>query len=144
MAVRVRLRVKCAVTGKEVDVIALVNSGFEALTPKLLIPIKVAEILGLWPSLPKEAFSKSVETAGGPASKYVVPKSLSVKVALEDRDTEEVPCDAMISSIEREVLISDKLAGELGIILEDIGEGVWRLKDDNPGVKRRSENRQLW
>ena len=29
-----------------------------------------------------------------------------------------------VSDIEEEVLISDKLAGRLGIILEDIGEGI--------------------
>ena len=61
VAVRVRLRVRCRLTGACVDVAALVNSGFEAFTPKLPVPAGLAEALGIWPSLPEGAFSRSVE-----------------------------------------------------------------------------------
>jgi hypothetical protein len=47
MAVRLRLRIK--VDEKNIDVIALLNSGFEAPTPQLLISIDDAKALSLWP-----------------------------------------------------------------------------------------------
>ena len=31
---------------------------------------------------------------------------------------------------EREVIISDKLASALKIAIEDIGEGIWRFRDE--------------
>ena len=144
MAIRVQLRIKCEATKRELNAVALVNSGFEAITPKLLIPVKAAEVLGLWPALPKSSFSRSVDTAGGVISTYVVPESLQVRILLEDRETDNVPCDAMISAIEKEILISDKLTSKLGAILEDVGEGIWRLRDDRPETKRYSEEPQLW
>ena len=52
MVVRVRLEMKSRCTERTLEVIALLNSGFETETPQLLVPIAVAEKLGLWPSLP--------------------------------------------------------------------------------------------
>jgi len=49
-----------------------------------------------------------------------------------------VICDVLISNLEREVLISDYLAGELGIIAEDFRIGLWRLKNDPKGKVRKS------
>ncbi len=46
MAVRVRLRVR-RVDGEAVETVALVNSGFEADSPQLLIPLGLAERLNL-------------------------------------------------------------------------------------------------
>ena len=48
MVVRIRLRIVSRV-GKEVTTSALVNSGFEAETPQLLLPRSLAYELGLWP-----------------------------------------------------------------------------------------------
>ena len=50
MAVRVRLRVE--VGGRVREVVALVNSGYEADTPQLMIPARLARELGLWPPPP--------------------------------------------------------------------------------------------
>ncbi|MEM2677300.1 MAG: hypothetical protein QXU62_01545 [Thermofilaceae archaeon] len=49
MAVRVKLRVRSLRSGREVVSSALVNSSFEAETPQLLIPRRLALELGLWP-----------------------------------------------------------------------------------------------
>ena len=57
MVVRVRLRISRE--DKGLDVIAVVNAGYEADTPQLMIPIGIAEELGLWP--PKEAFERVLE-----------------------------------------------------------------------------------
>lgn len=47
MAVRVKLRIKSLRTGRQVTTSALVNSGYEAETPQLLIPRRLAAELGL-------------------------------------------------------------------------------------------------
>ena len=45
MAVRVKLRIRARGSGRDVETIALVNSGFETATPQLLIPRRLAEAL---------------------------------------------------------------------------------------------------
>ena len=55
MAVRVKLRIKSLRSNKEVISLALVNSGFEAETPQLLIPRRLAIESGLWPP-PEDAY----------------------------------------------------------------------------------------
>ena len=66
-----------------------------------------------------------------------------VKVKVE-YDTQTVISDLVISTIENEVLIGDKLAGKLGIIVYDFAEGIWRLKSDLENIRRKSERRQIW
>jgi hypothetical protein len=143
VAVRVRLRVRSRTNGKEVRVNALVNSGFETLKPQLLIPVKVAEILGLWPQIPRDYVVRDYMTAGGPTRMYVLVDEVDVYVDIE-YPTNPVISDLVISTIEDEVLISDKLAGKLGIIVYDFAEGIWRLKTDPEEVRRKSEVREVW
>jgi len=47
MAVRVRLRILRG--DRVVKAVALVNSGYEADSPQLMIPVSLAKVLGLWP-----------------------------------------------------------------------------------------------
>ena len=68
VAVRVKLKIKSLRSNKEVISSALVNSGFEAETPQLLIPRKLAMELSLWPP-PDDAYLIEVGTAGGPVRK---------------------------------------------------------------------------
>jgi len=143
VAVRIRLRVRSKTTGRELEVIALVNSGFETVKPQLLVPTRVAELLGLWPSMPSGYSVREYMTAGGPVRNYVIPDELEVSVVIE-RPTNPVLSDLVISPIEDEILISDKLAGRLGVIVYDFGEGIWRLNTDPDEVRRRSEERQIW
>jgi len=45
---------------------ALLNTGYIGSSPEIIIPLKLAEILGLWP--PTEETKESIyDTAGGPA-----------------------------------------------------------------------------
>jgi len=136
----VKLRIKSKVSGKEVVTSALVNSGFEAETPQLLIPRALASTLELWPP-PPEAYLVEVGTAGGPVRNYLVPKAAEVIVETEDRRVGPVVCDVMISSIEYEVLISDKLGGELGIVILDL-RGKWRFSDEDK--VRETQQPQYW
>ncbi len=141
MAVRVKLKIKALKTGREALTSALVNSGFEAETPQLLIPRRLALELGLWPP-PEEAFIVEVGTAGGPVRNYLVPSAAEVYVVTRDRIVGPRKCDVMISNIEYEVLISDKLGGELGIVILDL-RGKWRFHDEEDRV-RETEPPQYW
>ncbi len=140
MAVRVRLRVRALRTGKEVITSALINSGFEAETPQLLVPRRLAHELGLWPP-PEDAYIVEVGTAGGPVRNYLIPKAVEVSVVTEDRVVGPVISDVMVSGMEYEVLVSDELGSELGIVILDL-RGKWRFRDED--VVRRTETPQHW
>jgi len=70
--------------------------------------------------------------------------ALDVWVVAGDREVGPSQADAIISPIEEEVLISDELAEELGLVLLAIGSGKWRLADDPPDMVRYSEKPQYW
>ena len=140
MAVRVRLRIRCLRSGKEAVSSALINSGFEAETPQLLIPRRLALELELWPP-PEDAYLVEVGTAGGPVRNYLVPRAVDVLVEAFDRTVGPVRCDLMISNLEYEVLVSDRLGGELGIVILDL-RGKWRFSDED--VVRETEPPQYW
>ena len=144
MAVRVKLRIKARSSGRDVEAVALVNSGFETTTPQLLIPRRLAEALGIWPEMAPEARIVTYGTAGGLVRNYFLPGALEVSLVEEDIRTETVVADAVISDIEEEVLISDKLTGRLGIILEDVAEGIYALKADPGRRPRHSYPPERW
>ena len=143
MAVRVKLSVKLRETGASLTTAALVNSGFEAETSQLLLPIGAAKELGLWPPKPGVR-TTTYDTAGGPTGVWVYPGSLLVCVLVEDVKTGEVLADAAVSPVESEVLISDKLMGALKIAIEDGAEGLWRFRFEGLNRLRRSEAPQFW
>lgn len=143
MAVRVKLKIE-TVDHKVLESVALINTGFETEKPELLLPVKAAEKLGLWPSLPPEARVEIYDTAGGPMRVYVIPKKAKATILTEDREGREVVSDIVISHTEVEILIGDKLAGEMQVVIEDPGEGIWRFKDDPPDKKRVSEKAERW
>jgi hypothetical protein len=142
LAVRVRLRIR-AKNGEETRTSALVNSGFETEKPQLLIPLRLAREIGLWPP-PPDSRIEEFETAGGPTRNYVIRDALEVSVETEDRDVGPVTCDAVISNLEFEVLINDKLGGELKIVLLDLGRGKWKFSDDPWDRMRDSSPPQFW
>lgn len=133
----VRIKVKISINEKNLETIALLNSGYEAETPQILVPIQVAEFLGLWP--PKNAIESTYETAGGPLRIWVYPRKCYVYIEEEGVKLVETNADLVVSPIADEVLINDKLIGELQIILEDAGKGLWRLRSD-PQTKIRYSN----
>ena len=137
---RIKLKVKSLKSSRDVLTSALVNSGFEAETPQLLIPRRLAADLGLWPP-PEEAVLVEVGTAGGPVRNYLIPRCIEVSAVTEDRVVGPIVADAMISSYEYEVLISDILGSELGVVILDL-RGKWRFKDEER--VRVSEPPQYW
>ena len=48
----IRLKLKLERGNKAVEVIALVNSGYETLEPEILLPENHAKNLGIYPNLP--------------------------------------------------------------------------------------------
>ena len=144
MAVRVRLRIRSRLDpSREVSTVALVNSGFEADTPQILVPMKLAKELDLYSHL-LEARIESYGTVAGPVRMYVLPSSTVVWIDEEDAESPRIVCDTLVSDTEVEVLISDYLAGELGIVVEDFRQGLWRLRSDPPSKLRRSYPPQRW
>ena len=144
MAVRVKVRIDCSSTNKELDSIALVNTAFESRRNQLLLPLGAAKKLGIWPNLPPTAKIEVYGTAGGPSRKYVILHLLKVRVVTEDEESPTVGADAVISDVENEVFMNDKLSGKLGIGIEDIGKGLWRLKADLRKKLRRSGRPKYW
>lgn len=61
MAIRLKLRLERG--GKSLDVVALVNSGYETLEPEVLVPSAVARELGLLPVLPPGSMVKEYVVA---------------------------------------------------------------------------------
>jgi hypothetical protein len=143
MAVRVRLRLRSKTSQETIETSALVNSGFEAESPQLLIPTSLARQLSLYPPPPTSSVIE-VGTAGGPVRVFLVREALQAWVVTGDREVGPKLVDVMISPTEEEVLISDVLAEEFGIVLLAIGSGKWRFIDDPLDKVRYSEKPQYW
>lgn len=137
MAIRLRLRLR--VEGRHIDVVALVNSGYETLEPEVLVPSGIAEKLGLLPILPSGSMIKEYVLADGSVAKLIrIPKALKASVVEEDRIVGDVEVNVVISDKADEVLISDKLAGKLGIVALDFADGLWCFKDELGRKVRKS------
>ena len=55
-----------------------------------------------------------------------------------DREVGGVTAHVAVSDKADEALLSDKLISRLGIVLLDIGEGLWCFKDELGRVSRKS------
>jgi len=74
--VGVRIRVRIGYGNSSADTIALVNTGYETDVPEILIPIALAERLGIWPRLPENTTIETYETyktASGLMKVYRIP-----------------------------------------------------------------------
>jgi len=140
--VAVRVKVKITVGDRGLELTALLNSGYEAETPQLLVPIRVAELLGLWP--PMGAIESTYETAGGPLRTWIYPRRCLIRLMVEEAETVEATADLVVSPIADEALINDKLISELQIVLEDAGKGFWRLRSEPSTKLRPSEPPKYW
>ncbi len=143
MPVRIRLRLRSLINSRVVETVALVNSGFTTERPQLLVPTKLAEVLGFWPP-PPHARLVELATAGGPVRNYLVYNAVEVEVVEDDRVSGKVVADAIVSGIEEEVLVNDVLGEELGIVILGLASGRWRFRDDPPEKVRRSYPPQVW
>ena len=139
----VRVRVRIARGSRVVETSAIANSGYEAETPQVLIPKRLAGELGLWPP-PPGTVETVFDTAGGPLHAWVTPRACRVKVVAGDAESPEVLVDSVVSTIADEVLLSDKTISKLQVALEDVGEGLWRFRWEPSEKTRRSEPPETW
>ena len=75
---------------------------------------------------------------------YVIRRGCKVTLIESDRTVGEVIADLVISPFEREVLLSDALCEELGIMILSMKRGLWKLKDDPIDKIRTSYPPQYW
>lgn len=138
----VRVRIKIQAGEKTVETAALANSGYEAETPQLLVPIRLARELGQWPPSPES--ETQYETAGGPLTVWSRPRACTVQVVEADSSSPLVHSDLIISPLADEALLSDKLIGELQLALEDVGRGLWRFRWEPKRKLRPSQPPLYW
>jgi len=136
----VRLKLKITVNSKSVIKVSLLNSGYEANSPQLLIPVSVAKELNLWP--PEDAIEVEFDTAGGILKAWLYPRKGKVKILTDEEESKEVIVDLVISPLADEPLISDMLAEELEIAVESFGRGLWRFRWEPKEKLRKSEKKE--
>lgn len=136
MAVRVKLRIERS--DRSAEAVALVNSGYEADTPQLMIPTGLARELGLWPP-PPDSREEVFDTAGGPLRVWIIRGAATVWVVAGDVESTRVKADLVISPLADEPLISDALAEMLEIVVEGFWRGLWRFRWEPAGRVRESE-----
>ncbi len=81
MTLRVKLRIKAG--GREVLTSALINTGYEADVPSILLPKKLAEALGFYP--PATADVVTALTVGGEAFLLRSSEPVEVSVVTVDK-----------------------------------------------------------
>ncbi|OYT38000.1 MAG: hypothetical protein B6U89_06475 [Desulfurococcales archaeon ex4484_58] len=136
--VRVKLEIKIKNLVK--NIIAIVNSGYEADTPQLMIPATLARELNLWPP-PPDSRELVFDTAGGPVKVWFVPRIAKARVLGDNVSSKEVVVDLVISTSIDEPLISDLLTSEFEIVIEDPYKGLWRFRWEEPGKIRMTERK---
>jgi hypothetical protein len=140
MAVRIRIKIKTK-NGKSVETSAVANSGLETYEPEIVLPLRLAEKLKLWP--PKKGIYKTYVGVTGSFPACSLEEKVEVTVITKDKKPK---VESLVTIFEREMeaLLSDKLLSALGIVLVDVGNGIWRFIDDEPNVQRKSEKREIW
>ncbi len=144
MAIRVRVRLTTKRSNRSSESTALVNSGYEADEPEVVIPEKLAERLRFLPELPPGTRLEEYESVLGKARFHYLPKALKVAVLTADRKEGPITCDVAIAPGEHEVLLSDKLIDALNLVPERPGVGFWRFRDEPPTKTRKSVVPEKW
>lgn len=140
MAVRVRLRIKKS--EREILTTALVNTGFESDEPQLIIPLRLAEALGLTSG--RASIEEFSVAGGGAVSGYRLEEPVEIELALEDRPPVAMRVPVTVLPRETEAIISDRLASELGIVVLDPWRGFWCLRDELGSKERPSAPAEEW
>lgn len=130
----VRVKAEVEVSNIKFETSVLLNTGFGTEEPEALIPIRLAEALGI--ELEK-ASPKLYETPGGITRLFEAEKMAEIKVA-----GKSVSCNVVISETESEVILSDSAISRLEIVIEDPARGLWRFKGEKR--TRKSVRPNYW
>jgi len=126
--VGVRVRVEIEYRGRKASVVGLLNTGYESDVPEIMVPVAVAEQLGLWPRLPEGTVVETYRTASGITTVYRVP---SVRLVTDEGLGDPVQSYIVVCEHVDEVLLSDQLISAMGIVIEDPARGLWRLRGES-------------
>ena len=141
--VKVRLRPLKGNAGEAIESVAVLNSGYESVEEEVIIPVKVAERLGLWPRLPEGTEIEEYEVAGGiKVRTYFIKDCLEIQVVTEDKVSEPVKTAAVIMEGQDEILLSDASISAHRIVIEDAKQGLWKFRGEYK--LRKSEKPQYW
>ena len=140
MAVRVRIRIARAARRdpRFIETVAVANSGFEAEEPELLLPIRAAERLGLWPP-PAGAHAAHFESPAASFSMTSVRHGVRVSLAGGRR---LVVANAILAERETEVVMNDHLVEALKLVLVAPASGRYRV--GSRGRIRESDPAETW
>lgn len=137
----VRLRIGITFGDKEIETVAVANAGYETPTPEIVVPHKLAS--SAWKGRHRGARSVRYKTAAGTAKFRVLGKA-RVRVKCPDTESQKVDANLLVSNIEDEVLLNDKLIEKLGVTLVACGEGKWKFRYEPLEVERDSEMAERW
>jgi hypothetical protein len=140
VACRVRIRLS---TDKTVETSALVNSGFESDDPDVVIPVELARKLNLWPPHPNSELTELGTGGGDVIAPYYAAAAL-LELISEGKTLKKLKVNIIVNPHVDEVILSDAVAGELGIVLLDLKRGLWRLNYEAPDVVRPSSEKEEW
>jgi hypothetical protein len=139
MAARVDLHLRRA-DGVTLATAAILNGGFEADAPHVLLPRRA--YAHLFAENPAGTHSDDVQTAGGRSEVLVLPDPVEAWVDAGDRSGPTVLVNILVSDAETEVLVSDTAIDAFTIEIRSHGRGLWRFageERDRPSVPP-----QLW
>ena len=131
------LRIVLRRGGNELITCALANTGFEGLGSDVLMPMGVAQRLGLSLS-GGNAEVYAVRTASGIAPVYRLKEGVDVRVLVDDGDTLTIKLTPVVSESVDYVILSDKALTELGVVIIDAGNGIWCFRDELGRISRDS------
>jgi len=126
----VRVKVRVVIGVRVFEAIALANTGFETNEPQLLIPYNLLMEKNIDISDLSKPIQLEYDTPGGSVTMYVYPRACRVSIIEPDRSSREVIADLVVSLTEREVLMSDTLIKELGVIIISPRKGRWKFTED--------------
>jgi len=119
---------------------ALLNGGFEAAEPHVLLPRRA--FAHLYVHEPAGVATSEVQTAGGPSDVLVVPDPIDAWVDGGDRSGPVAAVRILVSDAETEALVSDTAIDALGLEIKSHGRGIWRFAGEDHD--RQSVPPQLW
>jgi hypothetical protein len=141
MGVRVKLRI--AVGGRVVEAVALTSLRFKTDESQLLIPYIFLVRNGIDLKDLGKLIAIEYDTAEGSITIPIYPKVYRTTVVELDRVFKEIETDLAISFIEKEILMSNALIGELGIDIINLRTGLWKFINDTPNTIRKSYEQQF-
>lgn len=83
-------------------------------------------------------------TARGEVTLYHLSVGAYIQLLTEGRVLSDIPCTIIVNPYIDEVLLSDYVIDELGIIAVGFRKGEWRHRNDLPSIIRESVPPEYW